>query len=147
MIHPNYQIATDLYIHAARASVWERFCRVSGWPRWRADVTQAAWVRGQAWQEGAQFMVASPHAGSETFTIRMAVPDDTTVWENNAAGQGSVYSLHLVDQVGGCKVSLRCTFHGWGALLKRVTAGAERDRLQTVLIALKEAVERPETRR
>lgn len=147
MIHPHYQITTDLYIHAARAAVWSHFCRVSGWSRWRADVTQAAWMRGQSWQEGAQFTVASPHAGSEIFTIRMAVPDDTTVWENTTASQGSVYSLHLTDQVGGCKVSFRCTFHGWGALLKRVNAGAEKARLHTVLVALKDAVERPETRR
>lgn len=147
MIHPNYQIATDLYIHAARAAVWSRFCRVSEWPRWRIDVDKVTWVRGHTWQEGAQFTVFNPTTGPETYTIRMAVPDDTTVWENNSAGQGLVYSLHLTDQVGGCKVTFRCAFHGWGSLLKRVTAGVEKARLHTVLTALKETVERPETRR
>lgn len=147
MIHPNYQITTDLYIHAARAAVWSRFCRVSEWPRWRVDVVQATWVHGHTWQEGAQFTVSTPTSGPESYTIRMVVPDDTTVWENNSTGQGLVYSLHLLDQVGGCKVTFRCTFHGWGSLLKRVAAGAERARLHTVLTALKEVVERPETRR
>lgn len=141
MIHPNYQIATDLYIHAARAAVWARFCRISEWPRWRTDVAQAAWIHGHTWQEGAQFTISSPTTGQETYTIRMAVPDDTTVWENNRAGQGLVYSLHLTDQVGGCKVIFRCTFHGWRSLLKRATAGAEKARLHTVLTALKETIE------
>lgn len=150
MIHPTFQITEELYIHAARAAVWSRFCRVPDWPRWRADVAKATWVRGQSWQEGAQFTVSAVNnspAQPQTFTIRMAVPDDTTVWENSNPGQGVVYSLHLTDQVGGCKVTLRCTFHGWGSLLKRVTATSEKAHLHTVLAALKEALERPETRR
>lgn len=147
MIHPNFQVATDLYIHAARAAVWSRFCWISEWPRWRADIAEAAWVYGHTWQEGAQFTVTSPGARPEVFTIRMAVPDDTTVWESESTGQSMVYSFHLTDQVGGCKVSLRCTFHGWHSLLKRVNTNAEKARLHAVLTELKEMVERPETRR
>lgn len=143
MIHPTFQITAELYIHAARAAVWARFCRVTEWPRWRADVAQVTWIHGHTWQEGAQFTVSAttPNAVPETFTIRMVVPDDTTVWENSSAGQGLVYSLHLTDQVGGSKVSCRCTFHGWGSLLKRMNAGAEKARLDSFLTALKETIE------
>ena len=75
MIHPTFQITEELYIHAARAAVWSRFCRVPDWPRWRADVANATWVRGQSWQEGAQFTVSSVSnspAQPQTFTIRDA---------------------------------------------------------------------------
>ena len=33
MIHPTFQVTAELYIHAARAAVWARFCRVTEWPR------------------------------------------------------------------------------------------------------------------
>lgn len=150
MIHPTFQVTAELYIHAARAAVWVRFCRVTEWPRWRADVAKAAWVQGHSWQEGTRFTIVSANHTAEQpqiFTIRMAVPDDTTVWENSNSSQGAVYSLHLADQVGGCKVILRCTFHGWGSFLKRLSAASEKAHLNTLLTALKEAIERPETRR
>lgn len=150
MIHPTLQVTEDIYIHAAREAVWERFCRVTDWPNWHTDVAKASWVQGQRWQEGAQFVIQP--AGQNivqpiTYIIRMVVPADTTVWENNRGGQEVVYSFHVTDQVGGCKVTLRCTFHGWGSLLKRLTIGAEKAKVHMVLVALKEAVERPESRR
>lgn len=149
MIQPTLQVSEDIYVHAAREAVWEYFCRLREWPRWRPDVARATWVQGQLWQEGAQFTIEPTHSlpQSVTYLIRMVVPDDTTVWENNSPGPGVVYSLHLADQVGGCKVTLRCTFHGWGSLLKRLTSVAEKAKLQTLLVGLKAALERPETRR
>ena len=149
MIHPTLQVNEDNYIHAAREAVWERFCRVRDWPRWRSDVTKTAWVQGQAWQEGAQFAVytADNVAQPTAYIIRMVVVANTSVWESSSLGQGVVYSLHLADQVGGCKVTLRCTFHGWGSLLKRLTLESEKAKLHTILAELKEAIERNETRR
>ena len=149
MIHPTFQVREEIYIHAAREAVWAHVTRLRDWPQWRADVAKAVCVQGQGWQEGAQFTlypVDSP-AQPQQFIIRMVVPADTTVWESGDGGQGVVYSLHLVDQVGGCKVSLRCTFHGWGSLLKRLTSVGEAAKAQAFLTALKTAVERPESRR
>jgi hypothetical protein len=143
MIQPTFQVSEEIYIHAARAAVWQRFSRLTNWPRWRADVTAAKWIDGQAWQEGAQFTIQSAGSGAKSvpYLIRMVVPADTTVWESNSIGQGVVYSLQLTDQVGGCKVSLRCTFHGWGSLLKRLTYASETAKLRTMLSSLKESVE------
>jgi hypothetical protein len=150
MIHPTVQLSADLYIHAAREAIWARFCHVTDWPRWRADITNARWVYGHTWQEGAQFTLQPVGSGAAqplTFIIRMVVPADTTVWESVNTSQGMVYSLHLADQVGGCKATLRVTFHGWGSLLKRLTSAGEKAKVYTLLAALKAAVERPDARR
>ncbi len=149
MIHPTFQVNEEMYIHAAREAVWAHWVRVGDWPRWRTDVSRATWIAGQPWQEGASFVLqpSGAGAGEERYLIRMVVPADTTVWETGRGGQEMVYSLRLVDQVGGCKVLLRCTFHGWGSLLKRLNTAGETARLQAMLAALKVAVERPDSRR
>ena len=149
MIHPTFQVKAELYIHAAREAVWAHVTRLRDWPQWRSDVAKTAWVQGQRWQEGAHFAIdpADSTAQPQRFIIRMVVPADTTVWESTVGSQTVVYSLQLVDQVGGCKVSLRCTFHGWGSLLKRLNSGGESTKLQAFLTALKTAIERPESRR
>jgi len=149
MIHPTFQVSEEIYIHAAREAVWARWIRIGDWPRWRTDLRQATWGKGEQWQEGATFTL-HPVDGSATqqrYLIRMVVPADTTVWENSNGGQESVYTLHLVDQVGGCKVVMRCTFHGWGSLLKRLNTAGEKARLQAILAALKVTLERPDSRR
>lgn len=149
MIHPTFQVNEEIYIHAAREAIWERWIRIGDWPRWRMDVRQATWLTGQQWHEGATFALQSTDgsAAEQRYLIRMVVPADTSVWENGRGGQEMVYSLRLVDQVGGCKVLLRCTFHGWGSLLKRLNPTGEKARLQAILAALKVAVERPDSRR
>lgn len=149
MIRPTFQVKEELYIHAAREAVWAHVTRLRDWPQWRSDVAQASWTQERGWQEGAQFALypADSPAQPQHFIIRMVVAADTTVWESREGGQAVVYSLQLVDQVGGCKVSLRCTFHGWGSLLKRLTSVGEAAKAQAFLTALKVAVERPESRR
>lgn len=148
MIHPTLQVTAEIYIHAAREAVWARFCRLTDWPHWRADVAQTSWVRGQSWTEDARFRVQPAGGGSASdYLIRMVVPADTTVWETGDAGQGMVYSLQLTDQVGGCKGTLRCTFHGWGSLLKRLNQASEAARLHAILNDLKEASEQGGPRR
>lgn len=148
MIHPTFQVSEEIYIHVAREAVWARWIRLGDWPRWRADVNQAKWLAKEAWQEGASFVIHPADGGAtqEDYLIRMVVAVDTTVWESNSS-QGAVYTLHLADQVGGCKVTLRCTFHGWGSLLKRFNSAGEKARLHGLLTALKTAVERPDSRR
>jgi len=143
MVQPTFQVSAEIYIHAARAAVWDRFRRLTEWPRWRTDVAGAHWLQDQTWAEGAQFAVRPTGMGMTqpvTYIIRMVVPADTTVWENSSGGQGAVYSLHLSDQVGGCKVTLRCTFHGWGSLLKRLTSAGEVAKLRTFLQDLQESM-------
>ncbi|MEZ4868407.1 MAG: SRPBCC family protein [Caldilineaceae bacterium] len=150
MIHPTLQITEELYIHAAREAVWARFCRLGDWPRWMPGVSQATWVTGDHWQEGARFTVQQQHSGiQETvhYVIRMAVPADTGVWERLEGGAPIVYSIHVADQVGGCKVRLRCTWHGWGTLLRRLNRAYEAERLRAILAGLKEAIERDGPRR
>lgn len=149
MIHPTFQVKEELYIHAAREAVWAHVTRLSHWSQWRSDVAKTAWVQGPRWQEGAQFAIYPTISTTQPqhFIIRMVVQADTTVWESSGGGQTVVYSLQLVDQVGGCKVSLRATFHGWGSLLKRLTSVGEAAKMQAFLTALKTDIERPESRR
>ncbi|GEM_PF-1887823 len=147
-MHPTLQVMEEIYIHAACAAIWARFARLPDWPSWRSDISRATWVQGQTWQEGATFTLHAAGGGSSpiTYLIRMVLPADTSVWESitlgNAMDQGAVYSLHFAEQVGGCKVSLRCTFHGWGSLLKRVTAAREKAKLHAILADLKAVMER-----
>ncbi|MCE7981193.1 MAG: hypothetical protein DYG89_08390 [Caldilinea sp. CFX5] len=149
MIHPTFQVSEEIYIHAAREAVWARWIRIGEWPRWRSDVSLAKWLDKEQWREGATFVLqpANGVVTQQRYLIRMVVPADTTVWENNSRSQGVVYTLHLADQVGGCKVALRCIFHGWGSLLKRFNAVGEKARLHTLLTALKMVVEQPDSRR
>ncbi|MBX3015309.1 MAG: SRPBCC family protein [Caldilineaceae bacterium] len=143
MIQPTLQVTATQYIHAARAAIWERFCRLADWPRWRTDVAQATWVQGTTWAEEAQFRLTPTPQGStpSQYMIRMVVVDDTTVWERVGAGPTVVYSLHLDDQVGGTKVTLRSNFYGWHSLLQRVRYQSEAASLRAILDDLKREVE------
>ncbi len=140
MMHPTLQVTEELYIHAACEAIWQRFIQLPDWPRWRSDLRDAQWVQGQSWQEGNSFSLhESNNAGqAATYLIRMVVPADTSVWESSVG----VYSLNLAEQVGGCKVTLRCTFHGWGSLLRRLTVAREKANLRAVLTDLKAVMER-----
>jgi len=147
MMHPTLQVREEIYIHAACAAIWSRFTRVSDWPSWRTDSSHATWQQGQTWQEGAQFTLQERGTASPvTYIIRMVVGGDTTVWESSQTGNqsdpGVVYSIHLVEQVGGCKVSLHATFHGWGSLLKRLASSREKAKLHAILVDLKAVMER-----
>jgi hypothetical protein len=55
MINPSFQVQDELYIHAASEAVWQKFSRSMDWPRWNSEVLSAAWVQGEAWQEGSIF--------------------------------------------------------------------------------------------
>ena len=141
MINPRSQISTELYIHAARAAVWQKFTQLHGWPTWQPTVSAVQWDEGDGWQEGAHFQVRT---GSQQLrcVIRMVSPETATVWEVLNAAHNAVYSLHCTDQLGGCKVTIRATYHGVAVLLLWLQRGRRQNELQTLLAALKAYFER-----
>ena len=82
--------------------------------------------------------------GTETTTtavIRMCVPGNTVVWESQSSGMTVVNSASFADDVGGCKLTARHTYHGLPTLLLRLFAGRQRSNLQQAMHELKAYVE------
>jgi hypothetical protein len=142
MINPQTKVQTDLYIHAARAAVWQKYTRLHDWPAWQPTVQAAQWRQGERWQEGAQFTVRDQNGQTTNYVIRMVAPESVTVWETLNAPLNAVYSLHCSEQVGGCKVTLSCTYHGVAALANLLLSGRRRSQLVRQLHALKQHFER-----
>lgn len=136
MIHPQAEIHAEIYIHAASAAVWQKFTQLNAWPTWQPAVQTVAWQGESRWQEGSRFQVTMEQQQLHC-VIRMVSPPTVTVWEVLTPAMNAVYSLHCTDQVGGCKVVLRCTYHGVTALLLWLQRGRRRRALQTTLEALK----------
>ena len=145
MINPTLTVESDIYIHAARGAVWEKFADLDTWPRWNPSVLTAQWRSGNRWQEGATFSIQQQSRWGERTrlaVIRMVVPDDTTVWESGGGGQQTVHSAHLTDDLGGCKIRLRETYHGPWVFALYLGRGQQRARLETALREFKAYIER-----
>ena len=137
-------VTAEVYIHAARAAVWDKFTQLTDWPRWDSSILAARWVSGGAWQENARFELRQQGGFGATTTIaviRMVVPGDTTVWEAETNAQ-IVHSAHFRDDLGGCKVQLRDTYHGLAVLTHWPWRGSQQSRLEARLHALKAYIER-----
>ena len=148
MISPKFSIAAEIYIHAARGTVWQKFCQRQEWPRWDAQIGPGRWLDNQTpteWQEGDRFQMQTQSPLGlhlETAVVRMVVPDDTLVWESAAAGVNVVHSAHFADELGGCKVRVRNTYHGLAVFLLWLSRGRQQKQLADSLHAFKEYVER-----
>lgn len=140
MINPQIQIEAETQIHAARAAVWHKFIALHEWPHWFPAVKAATWEVGHGWQEGSQFQVRF-QAGDRQQTwrsiIRMVSTESVTVWEVLEPSERAVYTLHCNDQLGGCKVTIRCRYHGLTALWHWVQRRQRRQTLDEILAALK----------
>lgn len=136
MINPNSQISAELYIHAARAAVWRKFIELDDWPHWQPAVRAVQWDENDGWREGARFQVEKDSQRLRC-VIRMVSPESVTVWEVLNPALNAVYTLHCTDQLGGCKVTIRCTYHGVAALLLWIQRGKRLRELQALLAALK----------
>lgn len=141
MIWPSTTLNAEIHIHAARLAVWEKFTRLREWPAWRNGVQAAQWQTGERWQEGARF-VLQQDTQRRGYLIRMVSVGNVTVWETTDSATAAVYSLQLNDQLGGCKVSLRCTYHGFGAVGALLQRSRQNQQLYEQLAALKQYIER-----
>ncbi|MEZ4682018.1 MAG: SRPBCC family protein [Caldilineaceae bacterium] len=137
MINPRLQLQADLYIHAAREAVFHKFTRLHEWPAWQPGVTAVQWQQGNSWQEDAQFMVDNSDGPGVCYVIRMVSPGIATVWESTGPALNLVYTLHCTDQVGGCKVTLSCTYYGMAVVTRWLRRGQYQRQLQATLNALK----------
>ena len=136
MIRPQMQIQAELYIHTARESIWRKFTRLADWPAWQPDVIAIQWRLGNNWQEEAQFEVHYARQKKSRYIIRMVSPGMVTVWEDMGPAQTAVYMLHCTDQVGGCKVTLSCTYHGVAVALQWLQRSRRQRQLRSILEAL-----------
>ncbi len=148
MISPSLTLEAALYIHAARGAVWEKFCQLTVWPRWHPAVRAAHWLepppQGQ-WQENARFQVEKQGrlgATRSVAIVRMVLPNDTLVWESSGPSLHIVHSAHFTDEVGGCKVQLRKTYHGLATLPIFLWRSGQQSQLEQSLRNLKAWVER-----
>ncbi|MFN8493883.1 MAG: SRPBCC family protein [Caldilineaceae bacterium] len=148
MISPSLTLAATLYIHAARGAVWEKFCQLTEWPRWNTAVRTARWLESAPqghWQENARFQVEEQGRFGTTLNVavvRMVLPNDTLVWESSAPSLHIVHRAHFTDELGGCKLQLRKTYHGLATLPLFFWRGGQQSQLEQSLRNLKVWVER-----
>ena len=139
------QIESDIYIHAAAAAVWVVVSRVERWPDWHPQVIGAAWAEGTPWADGARLRLRlrSPLGLPVTSTalIRMAVPGSTVVWEGTLLGVVAVHSFRFADEVGGCRVTERESYHGFMSPIMALLRGRQQRAFDTALANLKAQIE------
>ena len=144
MINPTLQVSADLYIHAAAAAVWQKLSRLEEWPRWNSQILEARWLQGDAWQEGSVFQLRHKSlfgTTTTTATVRMCVPGDTVVWESTGAGMTIVSGAQFRDEVGGCKLTARHTYHGVVVYALHLIRHRQQKILEAAMRELKESVE------
>lgn len=148
MISPSFTLGAEIYIHAARGAVWQKFSHLDEWPHWQPTIRAAHWSalppQGH-WQENARFRLEEQgRIGTtvRTAIVRMVVPDATLVWESSAPNLTIVHSAHFTDELGGCKLQLRNTYHGLAALPLFFWRSGQQGQLEQSLRNLKEWVER-----
>ena len=145
MVNPIMQIESDIYIHAAAAAVWTVVSRVDTWPDWHPQVISAQWVEGKPWADGAKLRLRlrSPIGLpiTNTAVIRMAVPGSTVVWEGALFGLVAVHAFHFADEVGGCRVTERETYHGVMSPVMALFQGGQQRAFDTALANLKTQIE------
>ena len=145
MINPSFHVQDEIYIHAASQSVWQIFSKLHHWPRWNSEVLAAQWLSDDSWHEGSTFELRHKSLfGSETTTkaiLRMCVPGDTVVWESQGAGMTVVNSASFADDIGGCKLTARHTYHGLATFGLRIIKGRQQANLRQAMLELKQYVE------
>lgn len=139
------QIESDIYIHAAAAAVWAVVSRVDAWPDWHPAVISASWAEGTPWTDGAKLRLRlrSPLGlpVTNTAVIRMAVPGKSVVWEGALFGTVAVHTFRFADDVGGCKVTERETYHGVTSPVMALVRGRQQRAFDTALANLKAQIE------
>jgi hypothetical protein len=139
------QIQSEIYIHAASAAVWAVVSRLDEWPTWHPQVLAAAWSDGAPWAEGSRMRLRlrSPIGLPVTnnSVIRMSVPGNTIVFEGSLLGVVAVHSLRFVDDVGGCKVTERETYHGLTSPVMALLRTRQQRAFDTALANLKLKIE------
>ena len=140
------QIEREIYVHAARDAVWQKYCRVEAWPSWAPAVTNVTWPLGATWAEGTDFQVKRRIAlgfdVSFDATIQMSVPGSVTVWEGRAPALIVVSSFQVTDSLGGSNAQLQMTYHGPGALFLLLLRAPLTSQISTALSRFKTYVER-----
>ncbi len=135
----------DVYIHAASPAVFRAFSDITRWRDWYPGVLGARWVDGEPWDENARFAIETRNVLGATTAgeaiVRMSVLDDLLVWENNVPGLSVVATARFEDEVGGCKLTLRKTYHGPLAVGMTLLGARQRRMLTEGLGRLKQRVE------
>ncbi len=149
MTAPRFSVEATIQIHAATGAVWEKFCPVGEWPRWNPEIVSARWLQGPAWEEGSVLELRHCSLLGRVVTtravVRMAASRDvsgrTVVWESQGAGMVAVHTAQFSDNLGGCRLYARHTYHGWLALLLALLRGRQEAKLRQAMAALKAYVE------
>jgi len=148
MISPKFSITAEVYIHAARGTVWQKFCQLQEWPRWNRQIIAAHWLDKQTsteWLENARLQIQTPGRWGtrrETAVVRMVVPADTLVWESSAPGVNIVHSIHFADELGGCKLRARNAYHGPAVFRFWLARGRQQRQLEETFHVFREYIER-----
>ena len=73
--------------------------------------------------------------------IRMSVPSSAAVWEVSGLGMQTVYSARFYDDLGGCTLRAKHTYHGAGAVFARMLSARQSRNLAKAMEALKHHIE------
>jgi hypothetical protein len=116
MIAPSMHVENDIFIHSARATVWNRFTNLQTWSLWNPQVEEITWAQGSPWSEGSVMIIRQRTLlGMPRLTyaqLRMAARGSAVVWESQFTGFSAVHSARFTDDLGGCRLSARHTYQG-----------------------------------
>ncbi|NJN82484.1 MAG: hypothetical protein HC802_09560 [Caldilineaceae bacterium] len=138
-------IQADIYVHASRGAVWRHFGAISLWPEWYPRVLSVRWIEGEPWSEDAVMQVFVKNSLGMTASglgvVRLCLPEERAVWENAMSGLTTVCIARFEENVGGCKLTLKKSYHGVGAVAIPLLKNGQRRALTQALQNLKKIVE------
>jgi hypothetical protein len=145
VINPTFSISEEIYLHVARETAWRIFADVRRWPAWNPAIVDAQWLYGEPWKEGAVLKIRHKSLfntiATSSATIRMAVPPSAAVWEASGPGMQTVYSARFRDDLGGCTLRAKHTYHGPGAIVARMLGSRQSRNLTNAMEGLKQFIE------
>ena len=143
-------IQGEIYIHSAAGAAWEKFSRLEEWPQWNREIIDAGWLGESRWQEGSTFQLRHKSLFGLTATtnavLRMVVQGNIAVWETTGSLLQVVHSANFQDQVGGCLLSARHTYHGPLSLPLQLFRSRQQRLLEQGMSELKVFIEGPAPR-
>ena len=129
----------------SRGTAWRKFNDIRQWSTWNHSIESATWLQGDPWTEGAILLIRHGTLLGSTVndkaTIRMVVPESAAVWEVSRPGLQVVYSTNFRDDLGGCRLEARHTYHGLGALALLMIRSRQARNLTSAMAALKRYIE------
>ena len=104
------QVKVDTFIQSSRARVWSVFVQTESWGIWQQEMHRAIWIQGEPWQDGSVIEIGH-RLGTKLARVRLVAENEMAVLEIRTWYASVVNVFEIADSVGGCRVSIKETWH------------------------------------